>query len=372
MRRCAAIAVALAAATAAAGCSIGSIRREAPAPTTPPPDPQTVIAPTPAAIEQRVVDVAVPGDYSQQTVEFVSRSLGYALFTRCGVASPSAAAGRQTCNAILLATQDGGLSWHRVPHPQPDAVNHQLYASDTRIALLAEPYGWWVSPDLGHTFTHVAAGGDLPAAYRSIFGRYQLCCDGDENPHLVLWNGRLAVTVAPQPPVPGLVGVAESQTQLFVVGLRDGQPSAAVSDDLATSWKKTYVAGAGERFVSLRILTSVGQDGDAWLIGDTDRTTFPMIWHYDGSGWRPAGATGHPPTYVSVAAAGEGVLAVSGAGYGGTVVGDAFRPSAWPISSSGLLQLSDGTLFSQIGEDIYLGIGNGLSRRWVKIVLERM
>jgi hypothetical protein len=365
MRRTAGIAVALAVSTAVAGCSIGSIRRTPPSPT-PPPNPQTVVEPTPAATEERVVEVPVPDDYSQQSVEFVSQSLGYALFTRCGTAST----GTQSCNAVLLNTQDGGRSWQLLPHPQPDAVNHQLYAADTRIALLAEPYGWWVSPDLGHTFSHVAAGADLPAAYRSIFGRYQLCCDGDENPHLVLWNGRLSVKVEPQPPVPGLVSVAESQTELFVAGLRDGQPYTAVSDDLAMTWKKTYVAGGGGKLVSLRLLTSVGQDADAWLIGDTDRTTFPVIWHYDGSGWRPIGATGHPATYVSVAAAGEGVLAVSGAGYGGTVVGDAFRPTGWPIGSSGLVRLSDGTLFSQIGQDLYLGIGNGLTRRWIKIVMK--
>jgi hypothetical protein len=97
-----------------------------------------------------------------------------------------------------------------------------------------------------------------------------------------------------------------------------------------------------------------------------------MVWHYDGAGWRPVGATGHPATYMSVAAAGEGVLAVSGAGYGGALVGGAFRPTGWPIASSGLVRLSDGTLYSQLGQDLYLGIGNGLTRRWIKVVLRRM
>ena len=108
-------------------------------------------------MEVRQVEVPVPRDYSLHTAEFVDQRRGYALFTHCGLSGPG---GTTSCEARLLATVDGGVSWRQLTHPHPVAVNHQLYATDTRIALLADPYGWWVSPDVGATFTHVPGGAE--------------------------------------------------------------------------------------------------------------------------------------------------------------------------------------------------------------------
>ena len=347
------------------GCSIvGDIRRPVPAR----PSPAAVAPVGPAPMEIRRVEVPVPRDFSLHTAEFVDQRRGYALFTHCGLGGPG---GTTSCEARLLTTVDGGLSWRLIEHPHPVAVNHQLYATDTRIALLADPYGWWVSPDVGATFTHVPGGADVPPAYRSIFGRYQV--DGyRRDARLVLVVGATVTPLPAQPPVPRLVAVAEDLNQLYAAGLDDGRPYAAVSRDDGRTWRATTVPAPPEPLVNLRLLVSVGQNADAWLVGDTNRTRFPTIWRYDGDSWQRAAATGHPDRYFSVAAAGEGVLLFSGPSGAGVVADGEYRVSDWPVAHADLRRLADGTLVGRVGDDIYLGIGNGLQRRWISVVLTRL
>ncbi len=348
------------------GCSVvGDIRRPAPARDS---APAATPPPGPAQMEVRQVEVPVPRDYSLHTAEFVDQRRGYALFTHCGLSGPG---GTTSCEARLLATVDGGVSWRQLTHPHPVAVNHQLYATDTRIALLADPYGWWVSPDVGATFTHVPGGADVPPAYRSIFGRYQV--EGyRRDARLVLVVGAKATPLATQPPVPWLSAVAEDPNALYAAGLDAGRPYAAVSRDDGRTWRRTPVPAPPEPLVNARLLVSVGHNADAWLVGDTNRTRFPMIWRYDGTGWQAVAATGHPDRYFSVAAAGEGVLLFSGPSGSGVVVDGAYRVSDWPVAHADLRRLADGTLLGRVGEDIYLGIGNGLQRRWISVVLTRL
>jgi hypothetical protein len=319
-------------------------------------------------MEIRQVEVPVPRDYSLHTMEFVDQHRGYALFTHCGLGGPG---GTTSCEARLLATVDGGLSWRLLDHPHPVAVNHQLYATDTRIALLADPHGWWVSPDVGATFTHMPGGADVPPAYRSIFGRYQV--EGyRRDARLVLVVGAVVAPLRAQPPVPRLSAVAEDPNRLYAAGLDAGRPSAAVSGDDGRTWRATPVPVPAEPLVNVRLLVSVGHNADAWLVGDTNRTRFPTIWQYDGAGWEAVAATGHPDRYFSVAAAGEGVLLFTGPSGAGVVADGEYRVSDWPVAHADMRRLADGTLVGRVGDDIYLGIGNGLQRRWISVVLTRV
>jgi hypothetical protein len=91
-----------------------------------------------------------------------------------------------------------------------------------------------------------------------------------------------------------------------------------------------------------------------------------------GAGWEPVAATGHPDRYFSVVAAGEGVLVFSGPSGAGVVADGEYRVSDWPVAHADLRRLAGGTLVGRVGEDIYLGIGNGLQRRWISVVMTRM
>ena len=66
------------------------------------------------------------------------------------------------------------------------------------------------------------------------------------------------------------------------------------------------------------------------------------------------------------------MLLFSGPSGAGVVVDGAYRVSDWPVAHADLRRLADGTLLGRVGEDIYLGIGNGLQRRWISVVLTRL
>ena len=159
-------------ALALGGCSlVGDVRR---VPQTPEPSAVQAVtsaAPTPTiAFQVRTARVPVPPGYARSTVEFADAEHGAALFTRCA---------QNECAAVILVTADGGASWQTRRHPQPVAVNHQLYLGrDRTIVLLSEPSSWYVSRDDGRTFAPPPDKEQPPVAYRTLDGPYEICCEG--------------------------------------------------------------------------------------------------------------------------------------------------------------------------------------------------
>ncbi len=343
------------------GCSIGDIRRK------PPPPPSAAPAPTPdAEFEVRQASIPVPPSYTLQSVEFVDQALGYALFNRCG--STSAAPGpAESCSAALVRTEDGGRSWHQVYHPRPEGKGHQLYADRARLVLHVDPDGYYVSFDRGVTYEYAAGDDDV---VRPLFGEYQLCCDGDQEQRVVWFDGDgKPQPTKTQPDLPGLRAVGYALHWLFAVGVDDaGRPVSAVSNDQGATWRQMPVAGASGRIEGVRI--TVDRSGTyVWLIGQTDRFSWPAIWFFDGTGWRPMGATGHPERYTSAVALEDASLAVTTPDRPGRVSGGNFAKVDWPIGDCFLRGLPEGTLFCADGPVNWLGVDNFGERKWIKVLV---
>ena len=345
-----------------AGCTaLGGIRRSPPSPPGP-----TVSA---AAFELRIATAPVPSDYRRATVDFSDSEHGAALYVRCSAPT----GGHNECLGRLVVTKDGGRSWHGAGDPEPAAENQQLYvARDGTIVLLAEPRGWYVSRDYGRTF-RTEPYGRLPVAYRTLEGPYEICCAGDAVPQLRRFVGERPVPVATRPPLPGtLVAVAYRPSwDLWVASLDAGRPHTAYSRDEGRTWTVTPVPEPDGGLRSVRLQSSTDQL-DIWLVGDSDRTTFPAVWWLDASGWERPALSGTPPTYAASAAVGGGALAVTGpAGTGLVTRSGQYVDTDWPVGGW-LRTLADGTLL--VTDDrhgkVWLGVGGPSERRWVELVLE--
>jgi hypothetical protein len=90
------------------------------------------------------------------------------------------------------------------------------------------------------------------------------------------------------------------------------------------------------------------------------------------TGWQRLRPQNAPATYRSTAALGGGALAVTSPGQTGLVTLDGrYHVTGWP--GGGFLQaLGDGTLFidDDLHGELWLGLGAGRQRRWVKVVLK--
>ncbi|MEV4536783.1 hypothetical protein AB0J82_23660 [Asanoa sp. NPDC049518] len=344
-----------------AGCSIGDIRRKPPPPPTAAPPPATE-----AAFETRRGSIPVPPGYRLRSVEFVDQALGYALFARCG-STTNPPGPEDNCSAALVRTEDGGRTWHQVYLPRPEGRDHQLYADRARLVLYVEPDGYYVSFDRGATYEYAAGDDDV---VRPIFGEYQACCDSDAK-QLVVWfgaDGKPSPTKA-QPKLPNVRAVASAVHALFAVGIDDnGRPISAVSNDQGATWRQVPVAGASERLVSARI--AVDRSGTyAWLIGQTDLVSWPSLWYFDDTGWRPMGATGHPDDFTSGVVLEDASLAVTAGGRVGLVSGGAFQHVDWPIGSCYLRMLPEGTLFCARDAVNWLGVDDHGERKWIRVLV---
>jgi hypothetical protein len=323
-----------------AGCSVGDIRQ--PPPTVAPATSAPTVAPPPVVgvpDSLRRVRIPVPGDFTQQAVEFGDAEHGYAQYVRCGTASLT---GDRSCTAILLTTTDGGRTWQARRHPRPTASDFQLFAGPTLLALTAEPYGWYLSRDGGRSFAH--RPGDRPP------------------PEFAEVNGA------------GNAVTRGADGRLWRAGVRDGSAYAAVSTDRGRSWRPTAVPAPGGDLASVEVALS--PDGrDAWLVGShPDRAMFPRLWRMlDGDdAWQVVPAAGHPERYGFAVALGFGTLAVSGEP-GAGLVGLDYRPAGWPVTTLSLRLLRDGTLISvdAAGGSILTGAGVGTRRVWTRTVLVR-
>jgi hypothetical protein len=359
-------AVALLVAMSLAGCSVGDIRRTPPVTESAAPAPSTTAPKKPrGADEVRSTRVVVGPDFTLHTVEFGDRDHGYAIFIGCDQAAPQPAEG---CPAALFGTHDGGRTWQPIRHPHVLAENHQMYVRGDKLILLAEPHGWWISTDQGRTFTHDPAKGTTPYLYHEAFGRYQACCDADDNQRVVEFADGKIRPVPTQPPIPSVGTVGFGRDLLFAAGLRDGRPYAAVSADRGRTWRPTVVAGGADDLDMVQVMVSYGGE-HAWLIAVTSRFAFPQLWLYDGQGWRPSGTEGHPMEYLSAAPLDDGSVAITGPAGAGVVLGGAYRELDWPVGRGWVTVLADGTVFSQVDRDTWLGIGTGTERRWIRVEL---
>ncbi|MEV4623361.1 hypothetical protein AB0J74_32210 [Asanoa sp. NPDC049573] len=342
------------------GCSIGDIRR-------PPPSKPVVTTNPPATVapfEVRHGDVPVPPSYQVQNVEFVNQALGYALFARCG--SDGAAPGpAETCTAALVRTDDGGKSWHQIYHPNPDGKGHQLYADRTRLVLHVDPDGYYISRDRGVTYEFSPKIND---AVRATMGdEYQVCCD-DRAARVVRYgsDGRVRPTGA-QPDIPDLRAAASAVHWVFAIGLDRGRPIASVSNDQGATWRQVPVAGGGGQVEAVGVRVDHGGIF-AWLIGQTDLVSWPSLWFFDGMGWRPVSADGHPDRYTSSVVLEDASLAVTTPDGPGLVTGGVFQSVDWPIDDCALRLLADGTLVCTAGPVTWLGIGS-TTRKWIRVLV---
>jgi len=353
---------------ALAGCSVGDIRR--PTPTGPPLTPSTASVRPPnagVADEVRRTELPLGQGFRLHTVEFGDRDHGFAMFIGCDQAAPQP---KEGCPAELFGTADGGRSWQPIRHPHRLAENHQMYVRGDTLVLFAEPHGWWFSTDRGATFRHDASN-ETPYAYHEAFGRYQACCDADAERKVVEFvDGRMR-PVPTQPPVPNVGPVELARDTLYAAGLKDGRPYAAISDDRGRTWRRTVVAGGADGLDMLQILVSSGGE-HVWLMGTRSRFGFPQLWLYDGQGWRPSGATGHPLEYLSAAALDDGSVAITGPSGAGVVSGGAYGTLDWPVGRGWIFVLPDGTVFSRVDNDVWLGVGSGVDRRWIEVELSAL
>jgi hypothetical protein len=353
-----------------AGCSVGDIRRTPPVPASPAATPSTPAPATAAPMKSRGADEVrrtrfdLGATFTPHTVEFADQRTGYAMFIGCDQAGPQPAEG---CPAALFGTGDGGRTWQEIRHPHRLAKNHQMYVGGGKLILLAEPHGWWVSADRGRTFTHQPAEDTTPSFYHEAFGRYQACCDADQTRKVVEFTAGKMRPVPTQPPIPSVDTVGSGRDLLYAAGLKDGRPYAAVSADRGRTWKPTALAADADLDM-LQIMVSYGGE-HAWLVGNTSRFAFPRLWLYDGQGWRPSGTEGHPLEYLSAAALDDGSVAITGPAGAGVVLGGAYRELDWPVGRGWVTVLADGTVFSQVDRDTWLGVGTGTERRWIRIEL---
>lgn len=305
--------------------------------------------------------LTVPRGSTGPFLEFVSRKVGYALFTRCETEGGE-------CLATLFGTEDGGITWHALPHPRPRSTNHQLYATPNELLLLAEPDFWFRSRDHGRSFT-ATDGAIAPYRLYSDFFR----TDGD--PRIQRWAGDTHVPIPAQPPLPNVDLVTYgADGRLWAASLIDGTPRVALSVDQGASWRETPVAGlppegAAQGMLQLRI----SADGaDAWMVISADRFAFPRIWQFGDGGWLPIAVAGNPENHLSLAAVGDGALAVTGPSGIGAVRGGFYRALDWPLRDDWITVLPDGTIFSRADEGgtAWLGTGTGLRRSWTQVVIE--
>ena len=361
-------------AAGAGGCSVlGGVRREPPPVSAPSPEPVAATAARrgPADAEVRRGGLRIPSAWEQQTVEFADAARGAALFVRCGV-DDAAAGSKNACSGRLVVTADGGRTWTERPHPQPVAVNHQLYTGpDGTVLLLAEPQAWYESRDAGRTFRRIPYAAVPPPEYHRLLGEYQVCCESDSRPRVVRYAGARAEPVPVAPPLPGQLRAVTARPgtpELWAASIDGGAAFAAVSRDAGRSWTRSAVPGPPDGLQRLRLLVSA--DGsDLWLIGEReDRERFPAVWRWTGAGWQQMPAQGRPEAYRNAAATGAGLLAVTGPA-GGGLAGERWTPTNWP-ANGWIRLLRDGALeVSDAGDgSVWLGEGAGVDRRWARIV----
>ena len=339
--------------------------------------------PAAAAVEERVTALDVPAGFDRPWVEFATAEHGYAMFPQCGL-------GR--CEVRLFSTEDGGRTWQSRAHPQPIAGNQQMHVTGEKtVVLLSEPDAWYVSGDGGVSWERRPyREGEPPAEYPfgHDAGPFWLDCGRDNERPCVIRDRAGASR-----PAPGGYNVLTNghNGTVWLTGVRGGRPITQLREMGSGVVKDIAVPEQpGRPVYAARVLVST--DGqDSWLVADQDPlgvgggtavmrgsvlkgTGLPLVWRLSGGAWKPEPLTGvdeKPNWPYSVAPAGRGMLIISGpeaALYFGT----------GPLKIAGMPRLDwitllrEGTIFGQAEAGVvYLGVGTGAERKWIKVVPSR-
>ncbi|MDP9798393.1 hypothetical protein J2S43_006905 [Catenuloplanes nepalensis] len=302
----------------------------------------------------RRATVDLPAGTPPPYFEFVSRKVGYAVFSGCPDGQ---------CPTPVFATEDGGHTWRRIAHPAGGMVN--LYAvPDVLVLHWMERDVWLLSTDNGRSFVEVD---DTDGRYRAQHGHFIRA----DTSWPVVWRGGLMRPVPRRPPVSVIMSVATGANgRIWAAGLGDRVPSAAYSTDGGTVWIQTPVPPQGDQIRGPSL--SVSADGrDVWLLAGTDDVT--RLWTFTAGRWLPVAARGLPPGYgVFAIAAGGGALIVGGQWGGQGVIwrGRYWPRPDWDWLDDGSELLADGTIYARSGQRARLGVGFGAERWWTEIVLE--
>ncbi|MFG2056493.1 hypothetical protein ACGFI9_20965 [Micromonospora sp. NPDC048930] len=328
------------------------------------PPPAQVVVPTPsraAGTEVRRVEVGVPRWYDRPYVEFGDADHGYALFASCAGQPPSS-----DCPARLYATDDGGRTWHRVPHPRPLASGQRLEVIADVPALRVVGDGWYYSLDQGTSFRR-DAGPARPGVLDALRAPVKV---DERTGELVRWQRGTWRPLPTPSPVTRPTSVHGADGLVVVTRVAAGRPLLAVSFDGGLTWQRPRLVTLEGPVATLRVAASPA--GDVWLIGErAEPGRFPALWHYDGE-WRPIVPPRDPGPYTSMVPFGESRLAVSGREGGAVVVADGngdLWEKSWPLQGDQRLTLlADGALLARGPEDLLIGRGD--EPQWVRIVVE--
>lgn len=349
-----------------AGCEVGSIRRSPPPRS--PSRPAAAVPPRSAIAEERQVHVRIPLDFRVQSLTFVDSTRGYVLYTRC----QDGPAPETSCEASLIATVDGGRSWLVRRHPQPFAANQQMVVSDNgAVMLLAEPYGWFISRDGGLTFRQTGDAEHPPDDYYTLPGRFQLWYSSTDPVRVVEYAGGRPHGVPVQPPLPAVTDVKYDESgRLWAAGVDAGRPAVALSGDAGRTWQRQQVPGRGDPVERVSLQMSAGAS-DVWLVAQENQDAFPQLWLFDGERWQERSVADHPAYILSVAALGSGALAMTLPRGAGLVQGRTYWGTDWPLDGGMLRVLPDATLLASKGPggEVFLGLGHGVHRQWVHVLV---
>lgn len=301
----------------------------------------------------RRATVDLPAGTSPPFFEFVSREVGYAVFSGCPGGE---------CPTPIFVTEDGGHSWRRIAHPADGTV--LLYAVPGVLVLhWFSRDVWLLSTDNGRSLVEVDRTDGMYRARRGHFLR-------DDSSWLMAWRGGVMRPVPRRPPITTIMSVATgADGRIWAVGLGDRTPAAAYSTDGGTVWTETPVPPQGDQARGLSL--SVSADGrDVWLLAQTDGVM--RLWTFTAGRWLPVAAPGLPPGYAVLAIAAGGALIVAGQWGGQGVIwqGRYWPRPDWAWLDEGSRLLSDGTIFAAGGTRARLGTGFGAERWWTEIVLE--
>jgi len=342
---------------------------------TPPPSPSPTFLPTPSpapeAVELRRIVLPDVGQINMQDVRFVDRDHAWIWHDPCESDSPTPSCG------TLLATADGGKTWRRITVPPlPDKARPVFLPFDANTASLQVTGQFQDKPS---HYLHTADGGKTFKSYPverppaatvigPLGGRYRMLCPGATGLEDGAWGTdceRLQLVkigegpVAKQPPIRNApVSVDEgADGRLWLVAGEMSQ-RLMVSEDSGKTWKELSWPSGVHGYLIL------SPDGKQVWTTSTDSTGQVEKWELVGTQWvkRFTHPDGQFPILLNA-----GVWLMNDAGTPAYFHDGVYtRIPGLTMYQYGHV-LRDGTIVLSTGNEIFLGVGEGMSRRWVRV-----
>ncbi|MEV2237732.1 sialidase family protein [Micromonospora sp. NPDC049891] len=348
-----------------------------PLPPNPMPSPSTALVPDGNLIDRHV---GAPGATTAHVQpRFVDARHGWSYSDTCFGQDLI-----EDCERSLIRTTDGGATWRGITVPpsvaEPESFDYlELLPLDAQRLVMRDGNRYFLTTDGGATFTEHPGEGPPTAAlfFVATSGGFVIHCpglNGLEPPacprqQLTRIGGGGGVN---QPPVvlASNYRLAEGGDGRLWVGVKEEKKlTVAVSEDGAKTWRKLPpVTGAASLLVS--------PDGaDVWLVDSQSEDAVPnptRTWRLVGDTWRE-GARLPGDTY-SVEAGDGGLLWLTRTkGGGGYFVDGRYTPvpeldGLWsdPKDVPYFRTLPDGTIELSSPPAIYLGVGSGTDRTWIR------